>query len=145
MPKNIMPDYWQYEEVWCPLLTSDPTILEQLREQYKNSIIESREFTGAGFFTNYIIDKKIPPLGGIIRLVFGDVYADSGHLEKLGFIVFIGNGYLATLEGFSHTGQWPEDVTGIEPYYMGQYGISVKRRDKRDFDTLIQEIYQRKA
>jgi hypothetical protein len=27
MPKSIMLDYWQHEEVWCPLLTSDLSLL----------------------------------------------------------------------------------------------------------------------
>jgi hypothetical protein len=26
LPTDIMPDYWQPEEVWCPLLTSDPIL-----------------------------------------------------------------------------------------------------------------------
>ena len=125
------------------LLFGDDPILEQLREQYKNTTIESRKFNGVGFFTNYVIDKKIPPLGGITRMIFGDVYADFGELEKLGFIVFISNGYLSTLEGFSHIDKWPEDVTGIEPYYVWNYGGLLKRKDTRDFNAVIQEIQKR--
>lgn len=73
-------------------------------------LVESREFTGVGFFTRFA-KLSVPGLAlGTSQLA--DVHADIPLLEHgAGFILFVENGRLDMLEGFCYDESWPS-VTG---------------------------------
>jgi hypothetical protein len=42
------------------LLVGDDPMLEMLRKQYATTVVSSREFTGVGFFTNFMVAEAAP-------------------------------------------------------------------------------------
>jgi hypothetical protein len=72
-----------------------------LLAQIQAAGIVTRENTGAGFFTHLSVDRSsIKPV--CLRSPFGDAWADiDGFLDPMGFLVFLREGYICTLEGFA--------------------------------------------
>ena len=105
-------------------LDGNEPVLEELRDQYKNSIVESRKFTGAGFFTHFKVDKGISPLAGRKSFQISDIDVTSDSVKgAFGFILFINEGYLSMLEGYTlSTEVWPEDYSNIVLSYFGSGG-----------------------
>lgn len=101
------------------LLAGDDPVLEGLRNQYLNSKVKSREFTGAGFYTYYEISPGIPRVAVGNNFEFTDVIASQGSVDPaMGFWVFIRDGYLLQLEGFTFLlDEWPSDYVDITLYY----------------------------
>ena len=84
--------------------------------QYLNSQILSREFTGVGFFTKFIIPESL-----IISSESKDIaevtatFKDSDII--LLFILFIGNGKLDCLEGVVSHECWRYDYENLQLQY----------------------------
>jgi hypothetical protein len=64
------------------LLNGDDPVLEELRYQYNNTIVESREFTGAGFYTNFKIKDGIDSLVDGKNFQIGDVHASFNEIKE---------------------------------------------------------------
>jgi hypothetical protein len=97
------------------LLTGDDYVLKNLRKQYENAIISTIENTNVGLLVSFEIPKSIEKINfkTIKRdFVFGDVF---GTVDKVfgavGFIIFIKDGYLKTLEIYSIGSDIWEQVT----------------------------------
>jgi hypothetical protein len=90
-----------------------------LRAQVATATVAHREVTGAGFYTDLWVDRTLPashrdvgnPLGE--GRDFGDdVYADIEGLEHgAGFLLWLEDGWLSCLEGFSYAEPWPDTVS----------------------------------
>ncbi len=74
------------------------------KEQYSNAIIASREYTGYGFFTTFNIHDNFVKnsLNGRID----DVMAKLNDNDIYYFILYITNGKIDTLEGFTIGDSW---------------------------------------
>ena len=107
------------------LLDGDDLVLEELRNQYHNSIIESRKFTGAGFFTHFKVKKGIPPVAEGKSFQIRDIRVTADSVTgAFGFILFINEGYLSMLEGYTlSTEVWPEDYSNVVLSYFGLRGL----------------------
>ncbi len=105
-------------KVMNALLKGESEVLQILRRQYEAARIESREFTGVGFFTDFIIDDQKLKLN-IDKFNFGDVYGGYNENDlKIGFILFIENGYISSLEGYVLEDIiWPENYNILNLYY----------------------------
>ena len=92
------------------LFAGDTTRLRVLRDQLNASTVRERERTGTGFLTRFDVDRgAVPPVDRSGH--FGDVDADiDGLAHGAGFLVWIGDGYLEELEGYSYDEPWPEVV-----------------------------------
>ena len=98
------------------LLDGDSEVLETLSGQYKCSKITDIKETGKGVFVNFKVIGKTMQLGGDIGghsnikqdFVFGDVNGIvEGVAGAVGFILFVRNGYISTLEGYANVpGSW---------------------------------------
>jgi hypothetical protein len=99
-------------EVIETLLRPDPPVFIALRMQFAECQMVARKLTGVGFFTDlslraYATPAKVKPG----RLALGDVQARLEGLQHgAGFVLWIENGLLATLEAFSYDEPWPEVV-----------------------------------
>ena len=95
------------------LLQGENLILQELRSQYKNSTV-SIEFTGVGFFTDFNVHNCKPIANGKYFQI-GDINAFiDGDDSKIGFILFIKNGFLSLLEGYTISlNEWPEEYNNI--------------------------------
>jgi hypothetical protein len=111
------------------LLSGTDPILEILRTQYSTAEVKSREFTGTGFYTNFQLDKNLPKVTGKQNFHFGDLKVDiRGIRSGLGFVLFIADGYICYLEGYTYDDPWPEEYDILN--------ICFEAGDKRDLDKL---------
>jgi hypothetical protein len=111
MPGGLSP---LEHEVIATLLSPDHPVFEALRLQFDRCEAAARELTGVGFFTELSIPTDAAPAPvrpG--RLYVSGVEAEVDGLKHgAGFVLWIENGVLATLEGFSYDEPWPEMVNG---------------------------------
>jgi hypothetical protein len=113
------------------LLAGDDPVLQALRNQYHNSTPERMEFTGAGFYTMFKVSVDTPPLASRKSFEINDINASFGEIrEAFGFIIFVREGYLSMLEGYTLASDvWPDDYSSVVPVYNGPRG-------NRDFEKL---------
>ena|SRR5579875_4153130 len=106
------------EQVLQMLLAGDDPVLITLRCQLKLAKRRSREYTGVGFFTHFDVPKEAPQFSGNPSIKFGDVIAEMDGLQRgAGFLLFIQNGVLSMLEGYTYEEPWPQKVARFELRY----------------------------
>ena len=73
-----------------------------LEAQLSTAILESRTNTGAGFYTAFTVGRSSSvPIGGD-RLRTGPAARIDGLQRGMGFILWLRDGYVALLEGYSY-------------------------------------------
>jgi hypothetical protein len=91
------------------LLAGESEPLAVLREQAKTAEAKSREFTGAGFFTKIAVSDSAPRLAPKTVLRLKDAVGTARNLKHgFGLVLFVDDGALDTLEGFTYDEPWPE-------------------------------------
>lgn len=104
-------------QVMKMLLSGDEEVLLTLREQYKRAVVVSEENTGVGFFIRYQVDSAIR-IGEEFKTTFqiGDIDGEIDGIDgAVGFVLFIKDGYLTMLEGYTNViDKWPEMDTEIK-------------------------------
>ncbi len=128
-------DHLEFEKkLMETLLAGDDPTLEGLRHQYLNSNVKKRQFTGAGFFTNFSVKDGIEPVAKGKTFQIDDIDASMGSAEgAIGFILFVEKGYLSMLEGYTLSSDvWPDDYSDVSLVYLGPGG-------KRDLEKLKAE------
>jgi hypothetical protein len=120
------------------LLAGEHPMLAVLRDQLAVAEIADREFSGVGFFLNFRIPASSPRVDQG-RLVIGDVYAKLTGLEHdAGFLLFVRDGALDTLECFIVDGRWPTDPELVRAYYVrreGSVSSALIETNIRDLET----------
>lgn len=103
------------------LLAGDNPALALLREQRRRICVKKREYSGVGFFTEFELRQGAPRLPISTPIRFGDVLAELDGMEHgAGFILFIDNGFLTMLEGYSNANEnWPEELSSFRLSYWG--------------------------
>lgn len=102
------------------LLAGDHPVLVALRAQAETGRVVIREYTGAGFFCTFETSPNAPALNQP-SFHCGDVEARiDGLTHGAGFIVFVRDGRLNMLEGFSYDEPWPEVVGNFELRYRSE-------------------------
>ena len=82
-----------------------------LRSQLQHAVVARREFTGVGFFTNFQIHSGATVCRDSPNLEIGDVTAEFPSLKHgAGFVLFIRDGQLATLEGYAYGEDWLDEI-----------------------------------
>src|SRR5688572_22981497 len=90
------------------LLAGDDELSRTLRIQYARSRIASIDLTGVGFFADFDIDKAAP------RAVPAELAGGSVDIELegvrygAGCLIFVRDGLLQFLEGYTYDDIWPE-------------------------------------
>lgn len=98
-------------EVMREIINENPEYSKKLLYQYKNSEIENRVFTGHGFYTHYNIKSDLYSLGKDINLALGNISANLNSIKHgVGFVLFIKNGNISCLEGYTYDEPWPDDI-----------------------------------
>ena len=114
------------------LLKGNHPVLEVLQNQYLNSKVVSREFTGVGFFTEFVVNPditQVKPSGFYIDDVYASFKGEKGAV--LSFYLSIKNGFIWYLEGITISdclGSWPENYTDFSLLYIN---------NKRNIDKMI--------
>ena len=112
--------------------------LSILREQFESIDVVKREFTGVGFHTTFTLPQETHSLPGNRSLNLDDVVANIGGLKNgAGFLLFIRDGRLCQLEGYSYGGEsWPLEVTSFEVGYL----VGNKMAKQRDIEALHKDL-----
>ena len=92
-------------------LSGDSEELALLRHQLAGLTVRDRSFSGAGFFTDFSLAAGLPRLRNRDRIVLSDVAAEVSGLEHgAGFLLFVEDGAIDCLEGFSYGEAWPTNA-----------------------------------
>ena len=93
------------------MLRHDHPVADALRHQLDACRVKHRERTGVGFYTDIVVPEA-RSVSGIGHLTLGDAVAEIDGLQHgVGFVLFIRDGMLDQLEGYSFDERWPEPVT----------------------------------
>ncbi len=106
------------------LLRGDEPILAELRKQFSMAKVLSRELTGKGFYLKFEIasdaQRLLEALNAKPSFYLGDVEAQIDLLKSgAGFVLWITDGKLDLLEGYTFGEEWPTQVTKFELKYLG--------------------------
>lgn len=114
-----MQRFEQFEHaVMQKLLEEDTPVNRFLREQYKNAQVVSREFSGAGFFTNFRVPENVARVTEPVPYGYGNVACDINGIKSFGgFVLFVKNGVMTCLEGYTFYDEWPNVITSYNLYH----------------------------
>jgi hypothetical protein len=81
--------------------------------------VSGREFTGAGFLTEFERSKELKLFDDGVSLRWGKVGArlNASKLES-GYLVYVDDGYVTGIEGYTYGDEWPAQVEEIELYEL---------------------------
>ena len=118
------PSYIRYENSQF----SKSELVAKIKQQYENSAIVNRQFTGAGFYTYFQVNDKSLLLGDDVNFGLGGIHAKIKGLERgAGFTLEIENGALNNLEGYTYAeGTWPKKITDYQLYLVNKDGTTTK-------------------
>jgi hypothetical protein len=98
------------------LLAGDHPTLATLRQQARDARVARRKNTGAGFFCDFRVEVEDPVVPANFHI--GDVLADvDGLAHGAGVMLFIRNGRLNMLEGYTYDEPWPEEIRDFSLRY----------------------------
>jgi len=113
------------KKVMYKILDGKEEILHVLKKQYENAMVSSRQFTGCGFFTNFSVPDKL--VDGKINGRINDLMAKLNMPnEEFYFILYITDGKIDTLEGFTTLDEWNQNYDLAQLEYFHQ--------DRRELD-----------
>lgn len=107
--------YEEFEKIIIDdIISQYPEYSDKLRRQYDSGTVVGRNMTGKGFFTDYEIGDRSASLGDGVNLQLGENQWNINGL-KYGsdYILWIKNGIISSLEGFSYEEPWPEVITEV--------------------------------
>lgn len=101
------------------MLTGANANLVILRQQFSKVIVSKRKLTGCGFFTDFEVPPSAPRLQKRSRITITDI---SGEFPKLkhgaGFVLFVDDGAMKCLEGFTYDEPWPDSPANFALSYL---------------------------
>ena len=101
------------------LLAGDHPVLVALRTQAERARVSRREYTRAGFVCDFEVPSEMPSVATKFNFHLGDVNASLDGLQYgAGFVLFVRNGRLATLEGYTYEEPWPQEVRNLKLTYQ---------------------------
>ena len=110
------------------LLNGGHPLLTLLRRQVEHASVKSRQLTGVGFFTDFKIPEKLR-ITGSPSFQLTDVIGSAKNVkEGVGFVLFVTDGLLSMLEGYTYNEPWPTELQSLELMYL--------KSTTRDFSNL---------
>lgn len=110
-----------------------------LVEQLKTAEVSGREFTGCGFYTEFGVDRALPPAvvtispGGWVRSEVGP------HAYPLEFMLYVKDGYAEMIEAYSYFDGYGDidllTAPFTAPNAFDPPAIEVRNRSKADLFT----------
>lgn len=92
-----------------------PEHKQKLQAQFEKSVVQKREVSTYGFSTYYTVTAPEEALGNNENLQLGkSQWKISGLLHGSDYILWIKNGLITCLEGFSYNELWPDEILWCE-------------------------------
>ena len=107
--------YDEFEKIIIEdIIQTYPEYAEKLARQYGSATVVKRTVNNPGFYTYYEISDKTASLGDGVDLRLGENQWNVNGL-KYGsdYILWVKNGFISSLEGFSYDEPWPTEITDI--------------------------------
>ena len=105
------------------LLRGVDEVLSVLRQQAKQARVSSRKMTGVGFYTEFVVPPEVPRVPGRPTFKLGDVNGTADNVKHgLGFLLYVTEGTLSMLEGYTYDDPWPDEVRGLVLTYSSKQG-----------------------
>lgn len=103
------------------LLAGNDEVLFVLREQLEGCEVKSREQTGVGFYTKFELPDSVEISLNVRSFKIGDVFAEiEGIKHGAGFILYVEDGKLDMLEGYTFDDPWPSEIGKFQLSYVGK-------------------------
>jgi hypothetical protein len=97
-------------DVIATMLRHEHPVARLLRAQLDVCHIKSRNLSGVGFFTDIVVPQVLA-VSGLDSMHLNDAVLETDTLEHgAGFVLFIRNGMLEMLEGFTYDEPWPDKI-----------------------------------
>jgi hypothetical protein len=81
--------------------------------------VVARDFTGVGFLTRLEPTEETKLFEDGVTLRWGQVGARvNAPKVETGYVVYVDDGYLRTIEGYTYGDDWPETVDSFELYEL---------------------------
>jgi hypothetical protein len=120
--------------VMTKLVDGEHPVLRELQKQLELSSVRKREKTGVGFYLYLEVPESV--CMSSLDLKLGDVIADIAELKHgAGFVLYVKNGRLNMLEGYSYDEPWPDSIS--------KYSVKYENGDQRDWMELEQTLKMR--
>ena len=119
--------------VLSKLLAGDHPVLCGFRKQLERCSVKTRRFTGAGFMTELDLPSDVERVGMIKKetRVGGVVAEMDGLSHGAGFVLYVKDGLLDALEGYSYDEPWPPEIASFELRFTDE-----RERDLERFHDL---------
>ena len=112
------------------MLFGQGKVLFELRRQLSECHIVSRQMTGVGFFTNFSLINIYNNFFTNCNFKIGDVHGIADNINHgVGFLLYINNGRILMLEGYTYNEPWPQQLVNLKLNYQDT--------KVRNFDTFI--------
>jgi hypothetical protein len=90
---------------------------DSIRQHLAHATITKREFTGVGFFSDFTLPEDAPVRRDLPDATIGDVAAELPGLQHgAGFLLFIRDGTISMLEGYTYDESWPTSTDAFRVY-----------------------------
>ena len=88
-----------------------PEYKSKLRAQFEYAVVQKREFSKYGFSTDYAVEPPLETLGDDVNLQLDKRQWNINDLQNgSDYILWIKNGLICSLEGFSYEEPWPDEI-----------------------------------
>ena len=88
-----------------------PEYKQKLQSQFEKIVVEKREFSTYGFSTYYVVTAEEETLGDGENLTLGKhQWIINGLNYGSDYVLWIKNGFVSCLEGFSYNEPWPDEI-----------------------------------
>jgi hypothetical protein len=88
---------------------------ETIKQQLAAASVGRREFSGVGFFTDFIVPADATVKRDLPDMELTGVGAEFPNLAHgAGFVLFIREGVINMLEGFTYDENWPEKTDAFK-------------------------------
>jgi hypothetical protein len=105
------------------LLRAGDEELFVLRQQPEHARVSSRKMTGVGFYAEFVVPPEVPRVSGRPTFKLGDVNGRADNVKHgLGFLLYVKEGTLSMLEGYTYDDPWPDEVGGLVLTYSSKQG-----------------------
>jgi len=92
---------------------------QTIQQQLSYATVANRKLSGVGFFTHFTLPPNVPVRRDLKDMTIGDVGAKFPNLKHgAGFILFIREGSVQMLEGYTYDESWPENSDDFKLFRM---------------------------